>query len=485
MAEESLKNKAVKGVGWSFVDNIAGSGITFLVGLVLARILSPAEFGTLGILMIFIAISNSIVDSGFSNALIRKPDATEEDYNTVFYVNMALAAAMYILLFFSAPAIAGFFKSDILVSTLRVLSTILFFNAASIIQRTNLVKKIDFKTQAKVSIISSLISAVVGIGMALTGYGVWSLVGQQLSRQIANAIFLWIFNHWTPKRVYSWKSFRELFGFGSKLLISGLLNTIYDNIYQFVIGKFYSKADLGQYTRAQQFNTIFSSNLTAVIQRVSFPTLSNIQDDAERLKAGYRKIITLSMVISFACMLALAAISKPMIIILIGEKWMPAILFLQIMCLYGMLYPIQALNLNMLQVKGRSDLFLYLEIAKKIIGIIPVILGILYGIAIMLLASVGTSIIAYFLNSYYSGKLIGYSSWQQIKDISKPFLISAIASIPAWLLQFTNLPIVAMLTLQIIIIATLTIGLYNIFARDLMYEILSILATFTSKLKRR
>lgn len=485
MAEDSLKSKAVKGVGWSFVDNIAGSGITFLVGLVLARILSPAEFGTLGILMIFIAISNSIVDSGFSNALIRKPNATEEDYNTVFYVNMALAAAMYVLLFFTAPSIASFFKSKILIPTLRVLSTILFFNAASIIQRTNLVKKIDFKTQAKVSIISSMISAVVGIGMALTGYGVWALVGQQLSRQIANTIFLWIFNHWIPKLVYSWKSFRELFGFGSKLLISGLIDTIYNNIYQFVIGKFYSKADLGQYTRAQQFNTIFSSNLTAVIQRVSFPTLSNIQDDAERLKAGYRKIITLSMVISFACMLALAAISKPMIIILIGEKWMPAVLFLQIMCLYGMLYPIQALNLNMLQVKGRSDLFLYLEIAKKIIGIIPVVLGILYGIVIMLLGSLGFCIIAYFLNSYYSGKLIGYSSWQQIKDISKPFLISVIASIPAWLLQFTDLPMVTMLTVQILILATLTIGLYYLFARDILHEVVAILGTFTTKLKRR
>lgn len=485
MAEDSLKHKAVKGVAWSAIDNLAGSGITFLVGLVLARILSPAEFGTLGILMIFIAISNSIVDSGFSNALIRKIDATEEDYNTVFYVNMVLAAVMYAALFFSAPAIANFFSSQILVPTLRVMSIVLFFNAASIIQRTNLVKRIDFKTQAKVSIISSLVSAVVGITMALTGFGVWALVGQQLSRQATNAAFLWIFNRWWPKLVYSWKSFRELFGFGSKLLVSGLIDTVYNNIYQFVIGKFYSKADLGQYTRAQQFNTIFSSNLTGIIQNVGFPTLSAVQNDPERLKQTYRKIITLSMVITFACMMGLAVIAKPMILILIGEKWEPAILYLQIMCWYGMLYPLHAINLNMLKVKGRSDLFLGLEIIKKIVGTIPVILGIFYGILSMLIASVGVGIVSFFLNSHYSGRLVGYSSFDQIKDVSKPFIISLVASIPAFILQFSSLSMPLMISIQIAITIVITILLYRLFAREIYTELLGIAATFTSKLKRR
>ena len=228
---ESLKNKAVKGVGWSFLDNIAGQGITFLVGLVLARILSPAEFGILGMITIFIAISNSIIDSGFSNALIRKTDAKEIDYNTVFFFNLALSTLLYTILFIASPAISRFFKEPQLVEITRVMGLLLFINALAIIQRTLLVKRVDFKTQTKVSIIASAGSAFVGIGMALMGYGVWSLVGQQLSRQFLNTLFLWVFNTWRPVLEFSIQSFKELFGFGSKLLLSGLLNTLYNNIY--------------------------------------------------------------------------------------------------------------------------------------------------------------------------------------------------------------------------------------------------------------
>ena len=377
---DSLRHKTIHGVGWSFIDNISSSGITFLVGLVLARLLTPEEYGIMAIIAIFIAVSNSIIDSGFSNALIRKTRIERIDYSTVFYFNLTVSILIYVLLYLAAPVISVFFKEPVLVEVIRIIGLVLIINALAIIPRTRFVRDVDFKTQTKVSLISSISSGVIGIGMALGGMGVWSLVGQQISRQFLNTLFLWVYSKWHPVWEFSMKSFKELFGFGSKLLLSGLLDTIYKNIYYIIIGRFYTSAQLGQYTRAEQFNMIFSSNLTSVVQRVSYPVLSSIQEEPERLREAYRKVIKITMLITFACMLGLAAVAKPLILILIGEKWLPAVYFLQIICFSGMLYPLHAINLNILQVKGRSDLFLKLEIIKKIIAMGPMVVGIVYGI---------------------------------------------------------------------------------------------------------
>lgn len=458
---ESLKQKTVKGVGWSFADNIANSGITFLVGLVLANILSPEEYGIMAIVTIFIAVSNSIVDSGFSNALIRKTDIRSVDYNTVFYFNLVVSIFLYLILYVSAPAISVFFKEPILVDVMRVIGWILIINAFAIIPRTIFVRTINFKVQTKVSLIASVSSGIVGIGMALTGWGVWSLVGQQLSRQLLNTVFLWIFCHWRPLREFSTQSFKELFGFGSKLLASGLIDTIYKEIYSFVIGGFYTAADLGQYTRASQFNSIFSSNLTSVVQRVSYPVLSSIQNEPERLLGAYRRVIKTTMLITFACMLGLAAVAKPLIVLLIGEKWLPAVSFLQIICFAGMLYPLHAINLNILQVKGRSDLFLKLEIIKKVIAVLPITLGIFFGIEFMLWGSVCTSFNAFFLNSYYSADLIGYPTLRQIRDVSPTFLVSFTVAGCMWGLSFLPLSYYIILPLQLIVGLVLAYLIYE------------------------
>jgi O-antigen/teichoic acid export membrane protein len=447
----SLKNKTITGISWSFIDNIANSGITFIVGLVLANILTPEEFGIIGMITIFIAISNSIIDSGFSNALIRKIDIKSIDYNTVFYFNLVMSLLLYLILYVATPSISRFFKEPILTPVTRVLGIILIINGLAIIQRTILVKTIDFKTQTKISFISSIVSGIIGIGMALWGYGVWSLVGQQVSRQFLNTLLLWGFNTWRPAYEYSNKSFRELFGFGSKLLLSGLIDTVYKNIYYIVIGRFYSAAQLGQYTRALQFKEIFASNLTSVIQKVSYPILSSIQEEPERLKAVYRKAIKSTMLITFACMLGLAATAKPLIIILIGEKWIEAVGYLQIICFSGMLYPLHAINLNILKVKGRSDLFLKLEIIKKMFSVIPIILGVFLGIKFMLWASVFNSFVAYFLNSHYSENLIDYSTSQQIKDILPTFIISAIVALCMWSVSFLSVSHLIMLPVQCIV----------------------------------
>ena len=458
---ESLKTKTVKGVGWSFIDNLSSSGVSFLVGLVLARLLTPSEYGIMAILTIFIAVSNSIVDSGFSNALIRKTGAKRVDYNTVFLFNLVVSGLLYIVLFFAAPVISVFFKEPLLVEVMRVIGWVLVINALGIIPRTLFVKDVNFKTQTKVSLIASISSGVLGIGMALAGMGVWSLVGQQLSRQLLNTLFLWIYSTWRPIWEFSLQSFRELFGFGSKLLLSGLLDTVFKEIYSLVIGRCYTSAQLGQYTRASQFNQIFSSNLTTVIQRVSYPVLSSIQDESDRLREAYRKIIKSTMLITFACMLGLAAVAKPLLIILIGEKWLPAVGFLQIICFSGMLYPLHAINLNILQIKGRSDLFLRLEIIKKIIAVGPLVLGVLFSIEYMLWGSVCTSFIAYFLNSYYSANLINYPTREQIKDILPTFLVSFVTAAAMWSLTFLSLSNWLLLPLQCLLGIILAVFIYE------------------------
>ena len=473
----SLKHKAIHGVGWSFIDNIASSGITFLVGLVLARLLTPKEYGIMAMIAVFIAVSNSIIDSGFSNALIRKTRIERVDYNTVFYFNLTVSILIYTLLYLAAPAISVFFKESVLVEIIRILGLVLIINAFSVIPRTQFVRDVNFKTQTKVSLISSISSGVFGIGMALGGMGVWSLVGQQLSRQFLNTLFLWVYSKWHPVWEFSRKSFNELFGFGSKLLLSGLLDTIYKNIYYIIIGRFYTSAQLGQYTRADQFNMIFSSNLTSVVQRVSYPVLSSIQEEPERLREAYQKVIKITMLITFACMLGLAAVAKPLILILIGEKWLPAVYFLQIICFSGMLYPLHAINLNILQVKGRSDLFLKLEIIKKIIAVGPIVVGVVYGIEYMLWGGVLTSFIAYFLNSYYSANLMNYPTSEQIKDILPTFLTSFLVAAFMWSVSFWNISVYALLPIQLLAGISLTLLIYEKLHLDEYLELKQLVLT--------
>lgn len=483
MAEESLKGKTIKASIWSSIDNISNIGVTFIVGVVLARLLSPTEYGLIGIILIFVNIFNSIVNSGLSSALIRKNNATEEDYSTMFITNMVISVILAAILFFSSPYIAIFFNQPQLDALTKVMSFIIVINALGIVQHTIITKKIDFKTQTKVSLIASICSGGIGIIMAFMEYGVWSLVGQQISRQLLNTLLLWIYNKWIPKLCFSLHSFKELFGFGWKILVSSLIDVLWMDIYKIVIGKFYDTATLGQYTQASHYSSIFSTNLTNVVQRVSYPVLSSIQDDVKRMRSGYSKIIKVTMLITFVLMLGLAAVAEPIILVLIGDKWMIAAKFLPIICLQMMLYPLHAINLNMLKVLGRSDLFLKLEILKKIISVIPLLLGIFINIYWMLWASVVNGIIAYFINSYYSGKFIDYSTIDQIKDILPSFGIAAIMSIVVYLVSFIPLSLYILLPAQIIIGAILVIALCEIFKLEEYREVKNIILMSISKLK--
>lgn len=471
---ESLKNKTVRGVGWSFVESFMAQGISFLVGLVLARMLTPDEYGLIGIITIFITVLNSFVDSGFSNALIRKQHVTQEDYNTVFVTNIVFSILMVILLYVAAPLIARFFKRTELVSLTRVMGLVVIFNALSLVQNTILTKKLDFKTKTKASLISAIISGIIGICMAFMGYGVWSLVGQALSRQLINSICLWFFNRWWPNFSFYWESFKEMWSFGWKLLVSKLIDTTWNELYQVVVGKFYSPATLGQYTRGKQFASLFSQNLTAVVQRVSYPALSEIQNDRVRLVQAYRRVIKITMFVTDVLMLFLAAISEPLLFCLIGPQWHQASVFLPLICITMSLYPLHAINLNMLQVQGRSDLFLKLEIIKKVLAVVPLLLGIFVSIFWMLAGSIVTGVISFFFNSYYSGKLLNYSSWMQLRDISNSYFIAALVALSVYFFKFLPLSYFVILPLQLVFGALVFFIICRITRCEEYEEVLSI-----------
>lgn len=436
---------------WSAIDNVAQFGVQFVVSIVLARLLSPDDYGLIGIITIFTTVCTTIINGGFSNALIRTQKPTDEDYNTAFICNLLMSILLYAIVFLCSPLIADFFNRQELVALTRVSSFTMIIGALAIVQQTRLTKRIDFKTQTKITLIASILSGIVGIALALMDYGVWALVVQGIVAQSLRTVLLWFFNHWVPSLRFSKESFNRLFGFGWKMMASGILDSLWTQLYQVIVGKFYSPSTLGQYTRAKQFASLFSSNLTSVIQRVTFPVLSDIQDENERMIVAYRRIIKTTMFMTFALMFALGAVSEPLLYCLIGPKWHEAATYLPWICLIGSLYPLHAINLNMLQVQGRSDLFLGLEIIKKIIGIVPLMIGAFIGIFPMLYTSVFTSIICYFLNAYFPGKLLGYSSWMQVKDVALSFVISLIMAVVVYLMKYLPLSNWLILPMQIIL----------------------------------
>ena len=436
----SVKKETLSGMKWTAIETFSLDGINFVLGLLLARMLLPSDFGTVAMIGIFISVSNTFASSGFKNALIRKIDRTEVDYSTVFYFNIVVSVICYGILFVCAPWVADFFHTPIVCDILRVQSLAIIFSAFCLVQNARLTIAIDFKTLAKRSLLASLISAVVGVVMAYTGFGVWSLVAQNLVAKLVNTVFLWTYCKWKPLWTFSWKSFHELFSYGSKLMLSGLLNTFYNNLNSIVIGRYFSSSALGYYNRGTNFARFPVRTMKSVLQRVTFPILAKLQNDDHRLVAVYRKYIRMtSMVIFFSCIL-LGAMAKPVIIFLITEKWMKSIIYLQIFTFSIMFDHISAINLNLLQVKGRSDLFLRLEIIKKAIAVGILFSAIPFGVLGICISKVIYAQIATFINTYYTGKLFNLGYVTQVKDFSGYFFKSLIACTPAYLFTFLELP---------------------------------------------
>lgn len=484
MSETSLKNKTVSGVGWSAADALLGQGVTFIVGLVLARLLSPEEYGLIGIVTIFTTILLGFVDCGFGNALVRKQDVTDQDYNTMFHINMVMSLVMYGLLYAGAPLIARFFERPQLVQLMRVTGLLLIIQALSIVQSTILTKKIDFKTKTIAAFVAAALSGVVGIGMAFMGYGVWSLVGQQLSRSTIYTISLWVLNRWWPKMKFSVESLRYMWGFGWKIMLSGFLERLWNQFYQVVVGKYYNPATLGQYTRSKEYASIFSSNLTSVVQRVTFPVLSEVQSNHVRMVFAYRRVIKTTMFVTAIIMISLGAIAEPLIYCLIGPQWHIASTFLPLICISMSLYPLHAINLNMLQVQGRSDIFLSLEIIKKVIAIGPICLGIFVDIYWMLVGTIVTGVISFFLNSYYTGKKLGYTSWMQLKDIAPSYGIATLIALSVYFFKFLPISNWIILPVQIVVGLTVFFVVCEKTKMEEYLEVKNIAKQYLSKIKR-
>lgn len=423
---ESLKKKTVKGVAWTSLDQVAGMGFGFIIGVILARLLDPSDYGLLAMIAVFNAIAFAFLDSGFGNALIRKPDLTENDNSTAFCFNIVAGVVLYGVIWVIAPWVSVFYDKPILAQLLRVEALLLIISSFKIVQNTQLSRALNFKAKAIINVTSQVISGVIAIIAAYHGLGVWSLVLQHIASGVISLIMLWIFSPWRPRGKWDKRSFSYLWGYGSKLLASGLLDRIYANIYPIIIGKFYSAADLGQYTRATHYAYLPSQSLTGVLQQVTFPVLSQIQEDDERLASSYRRMLRFTVFLVFPIMIGMAALASPLVIALVTDKWAQCVPYLQIICFSSMWYPVHAINLNLLQVKGRSDLFLRLEIIKKLIITVVIFVCVPFGVMGICVGAVFTSLACLAINTYYTGKLINVGFVRQMMDMT-PTLLASLA----------------------------------------------------------
>lgn len=420
----SLKQKTISSFFWSSIDQIANTGLTFLVGIFLARQISPKEFGVISLTTFFLALSDSLINSGFSTALIRKNNCTNVDYSTIFYFNIIIAFFSYFILYFFSPLIASFFYNQDLVQILRILGIVIIIDSFSLIQKTILTKNLNFKLQTRISVISTITSGFIALILAYHGFGIWSLVFQKIISKFLTTTLLWFWNSFSPLLMFSKKSFFELFNFGSKILASGLLYTTFSNLNSVIIGKYFSTLDLGYFTKSQEFANLPSQNLNNIVSRVSLPVLSMVKDDDKILKQKFEILLKSTMFLSFIIMFGLAAMSESLILTLIGDKWIDSILLLQLLCFVSVLYPIHSLNLNLLNIYGRSDLFLKLEIIKIIISFPIFFIGIFTGIKYFIIGIMIVSFSSHFINSFWSWSLIKYSSLNQLKDIFPSFIFS-------------------------------------------------------------
>ena len=420
------------GLKWSAIERLTTQAIQLMVMLYLARLLGPEAFGLVGMLAVFIAISQVFVDSGFSSALIRNTKRTESDFSTAFYFNVAVGLICYSILYLLAPYIAIFFEQPQLTNLLRVLGVVIIVNSFSIIQRTKLTIRLDFKTQAKASLLSVFISCSFAIWLANLNIGVWALVGQTVMQALCNVILLNILCKWLPSTGFSQRSFSYLFGFGSKLLAAGLLDTIFKNIYQIIIGKYFSTSQVGLFTQANQLASVPAITLTTIIQRVTYPMLSNIQKDIDKFESAYVLSLRLSAAVVFPIMLTLGITAHSIVSLILGAEWIPAAELLTILTFAFMLYPIHAINLNLLNVKGRSDIFLKLEIAKKSVTIFILFITVPFGVKAMCIGMVVQSYIAFFINSYYTGQFSQLSVVKQIRVLTPIWIGSFICAVMSY-----------------------------------------------------
>jgi len=466
---------------WSFSDLFVNQGVQFVLQVILARLLLPSDFGIIGMITIFVAVSNVFIDSGFTQALIREKEVTQSDYSTVFFFNLLMSAGLYIILFFVSRLISEFFREPQLVAIIKVLSITFIINAFGLIPKTILIKRLDFKTQTKINVLSSVLSGILSILFAISGFGVWSLVAKSLSMQLFQTVFLSLSTRWIPATMFSFSSFRRLFQFGSRLLVAGLINTIYDNVFFVIIGKLFSANDLGYFTQAKKLSDLSSHSITQSLQRVMYPAFSYIKEDNAKLKEVFRKSIKLTSFVSFLLLALLIVSASDIFTLTVGKNWYPSIPYFQVLCLAGLLYPLHALNLNLLQVKGRSDIYLKLEITKKILFIMILVICLQFvgGVISLVWATVLNSFLALFLNMIFTKRLIQYSMKEQLCDILPSLAIASLAAIMTYIPSFFfHLHPLLMIAIQFTIGFTVYILLAKLFNLTELTTIKNLIVSF-------
>ena len=470
-SNSSLANKTRKGFIWSSVEKFGTQGLQFVFSIILARLLSPEDYGLIAMPFIFLQIAQVFIDSGFSNAIIRKPDLNESDLSTAFYFNIGVGLLSYIVLFSTSPLIASFYATPELSSILKVTALTTLFTPLCSVQQAILTIKLDFRKQAIISMSSQLITGIVGILMAYSGYGVWSLVISQAVASLLRTVLLWCMSGWSPHTGWSNESFRYLWGFGSKLLGVGIIDCLYQNIYTLVIGKFYTKGELGFYTRAHGLAQLPTSLYNSVVKRVSFPVLSSVQNEEERFVQIFRKLYKTSALLMFPLMLTMAGMAKPLVVVLLSEKWIGIVEYFQILCFAMMWIPIDSLNLNLLTIKGRTDLFLKLEIVKKNLGAIILAITLFLGVKALCWGYALYCVLEVILDTRYSGKFYNYGFIKQIKELKVILFLSLILFVLNYALSMTLNCNIYLLLLISVLSSVCTIGVYCfVFLRETVEE---------------
>ncbi|MDY0222512.1 MAG: lipopolysaccharide biosynthesis protein [Desulfobacterium sp.] len=428
----SLKQKSVKGVAWNLTELIGHQGIRFVLGVMLARLLTPADFGLVGMITVFFAVAQVFVSGGFGQAYIQKKHVSDVDANTVFFTNLAVSFGVYGILWLAAPAIAGFYEQPLLVDLTRVMGLVVIINAFNIIQMAQVTRAVDFKRKTKITLTATMASGVAGVAAAYYGLGVWSLVIQQMANRVFTTVGLWMTTRWMPRLQFSRESFKSLFSFGAWVLAAGIIKTIFDNIYVLTIGKFFPVAELGFYSKAKQFQAMAAHQIAGAVGAVAFPVLSQLQDEKLRLKQGVRKFLTHSLAFTAPILVTLMVVAEPFVRLLLTDKWAPMIPYLQLLCIAGFLYPIHLVNVQVLQAQGRSDLNFRLTVIKNSLRIINIAVMYRFGVAAIIMGEVLLSFFALVINTYYTRHLIGYGLLEQFADIRQILAVTLVSGLAGY-----------------------------------------------------
>ena len=468
----SLTAKTLGALRWSFLLTVGEQGVRLLVSLAIARLLTPAEYGLTAIILVFVGIAEVLINSGFAKAIIQKPEPSHEELCSVFYFNILISIVCAAALALGGPAIAAYYRNSILAPLAAVMSVDFVISAFGLVQNTLLTKRLDFKTQFRARVTGTVLSGVVGIGMAMAGCGVWSLVGQCLVANAGTVACYWIRPCWTPSWLFHPRALKPMFGFGSKLLASAVVDVLFRNVYVLIIGKVVSPAELGLYSRAQQLQQMPVDNICTMTERVLFSSFASIQHDKEHLRRALRKTITSLAMIVFPAMVGLALVARPLVLVALKEKWAGCIPYLQLLCVVGAFYPAQLMNLSALTAQGRSDLFLRLEIIKKCILLVAVAVTWKWGVTVMIYGQIVVMFICYFLNTYYTGKFLAYGILDQLKDMLPYAGAALVMGVLLYVIQLAAWSsLLALLLVQIAAGAAIYLVLCRLFALGAFMEL--------------